>query len=504
MVDNPSAAHGSDREIELAARAHEKAPMLGEDTAGEEDMEPLSMDNLFEISGGFGRSQQYVLAVALWAWIAHGAQVMLMVFVAPGVTEEFDDQPTLMRLAGSFFFAGWFCGLGMWGWLAGKRGWLHALFLIEIGVIVTGCYSALATSGRSFVLARFLCGFVEGGVPTVSFGWAIEFATPHHKAVIGTTLQCGFVVGSLVVTAFSFFLPGQWRAVSGLVSLMPLPIVIAALQMPESPRWLMRVSKDENDWKQALLRVAAINGHWSALTAALNSDRMHEHKGRKGGAAAGSLWTLLEDGPLRRMSAIVSLQWFVIASSFFGLSLVASSLPGGAHANILVSAVCQLPALGATLCALKRCGRKSTILALLVTVGSACSSLACLLGALPTVRVALALVGSTATGSAFSSGYIFTGEVFPTTVRSAGLSAASQAARVGAFFSPVVLLLRDRSPALPFAVWGALALAAALATVLLPETAGAESLETVHDLHRLMHRSGCSWLLGSKAVCFRL
>ena len=462
------------------------------------------MDRLFELAGGFGWCQQQVLAVALWAWIAHGAQVMLMVFVAPGVADEFDEQPTLMRLTGSFFFAGWFCGLGLWGWLAGRRGWLHALFLIEVGVVITGCYSALATSGKSFVLARFLCGFVEGGVPTVSFGWALEFATPNHKAAIGTTLQCGFVAGSLGVTALSFFLPGQWRGVSGLVSLMPLPIAVAALQMPESPRWLMRASKDENDWKQALLHVAAVNGHWSALTAALNSDRMHERKGRKGGATGSSFWSLLEDSPLRRMSAIIALQWFVIASSFFGLSLVSSSLPGGAHANMLISAMCQFPALGVTLCALKRCGRKSTMLALLASVGSACSSLACLLGAPPALRVGLALVGSAATGSAFSSGYIFTGELFPTAVRSAGLSAASQAARVGAFFSPVVLLLRDRNPALPFAVWGSLALTAALATRLLPETAGAESLETVHDLHRLMQRNGCTWLLGSTVVCPRL
>mmetsp|Transcript_21314 Transcript_21314/g.48813 ORF Transcript_21314/g.48813 Transcript_21314/m.48813 type:complete len:87 (+) Transcript_21314:576-836(+) len=80
-----------------------------------------------------------------------------------------------------------------------------------------------------------------------------------------------------------------------------------------------------------------------------------------------------------------------------------------------------------------------------------------------------------------------------------GLSVGSQVARIGAFFSPVILLLRYHNPALPFAVWGALALVAAYVSLLLPETGDTDSLETVHDLHLLLHRCGCTTLLGSKA-----
>ena len=118
------------------------------------EQESFSLDALFVAAGGFGKCQWLVLGVALWAWVVHGAQVMSMVFVGPLVNAEFTDHPTLLQLAGSFFFAGatlftrppdpirhmaqpvdrtgWFCGLSLWGWLAVRRGWLAALFWIEV------------------------------------------------------------------------------------------------------------------------------------------------------------------------------------------------------------------------------------------------------------------------------------------------------------------------------------------------------------------------------------
>mmetsp|Transcript_21315 Transcript_21315/g.48815 ORF Transcript_21315/g.48815 Transcript_21315/m.48815 type:complete len:172 (+) Transcript_21315:253-768(+) len=166
---------------------------------------------------------------------------------------------------------------------------------------------------------------------------------------------------------------------------------------------------------------------------------------------------------------------------------------------MLVMAICQCPALATTLCSLQWFGRRSTILALLFLIGFSCTVLALCLEGSPTLRVVFALIGSASTSSAFSAEYIFTGELYPTSVRSMGLSVGSQVARIGAFFSPVILLLRYHNPALPFAVWGALALVAAYVSLLLPETGDTDSLETVHDLHLLLHRCGCTTLLGSKA-----
>ena len=64
----------------------------------------------------------------------------------------------------------------------------------------SSCATAAAPSARSFLLARFLCGVAEGGVPTTSFGWAGEFLLPRHKTRVGIVLQMGFQLGSLLFT----------------------------------------------------------------------------------------------------------------------------------------------------------------------------------------------------------------------------------------------------------------------------------------------------------------
>ena len=45
-----------------------------------------------------------------------------------------------------------------------------------------------------------------------------------------------------------------------------------------------------------------------------------------------------------------------------------------------------------------------------------------------------------------------------------------------------------QNPAVPYALWAAIALAGGLSALLLPETLGEASLESIDDLHALMAR----------------
>ena len=65
-------------------------------------------------------------------------------------------------------------------------------------------------------------------------------------------------------------------------------------------------------------------------------------------------------------------------------------------------------------------------------------------------------------------------------------AAVSQAARIGAFFSPLILMLADHDPRLPFVVWMLIASVAAGSSLMLPETRGRASLETLSDLSELV------------------
>ena len=74
-----------------------------------------SIDTLLEQAGGFGRCQWITTAFGVYLWAVHGGQVMAFVYIGPAVEAEFDDEDSrwLLRLSGSFFFAGWIAGLGL-------------------------------------------------------------------------------------------------------------------------------------------------------------------------------------------------------------------------------------------------------------------------------------------------------------------------------------------------------------------------------------------------------
>ncbi|EOD26238.1 hypothetical protein EMIHUDRAFT_457366 [Emiliania huxleyi CCMP1516] len=116
------------------------------------------------------------------------------------------------------------------------------------------------------------------------------------------------------------------------------------------------------------------------------------------------------------------------------------------------------------------------------------------------LHAAISTLGTVCVSCAFAGGYVLSAEVLPTDVRATGLALCSQVARIGGFLSPLLLLAGDRSPPVPYAVWGALSLLAGIATWLLPELCGEGSLESVDDLRQLVARQSRRHRPGAAAV----
>ena len=478
-----------------------------------------TMDEMLAATGGFGRLQMLVTCAAFCAWVVHGAQVMVMAFVGPAAAVEYASEGAVMKLTGSFFFAGWLLGLTLWGRLAAKRGWLAAFVVIECCVAVSGLFTACAASGQQYLASRFLCGFFEGGVPTTIFGWAGEFLLPADKPRAGVVMQMGFKVGSLLVT-YGAYLGGSehWRLLSGCVSLCAVPLAALVWVVPESPRWLLRNGHLAKS-KKVLALIARVNGKPSTVLdsplarpaeqpspawmspsrqdGSSSDDGGSEEQERewplrpslRPGAPKPSFLSLLaSDAELRRVMAVLCFHWFVYSALFFGLSL------HEAHnlTETAISVCLQIPALVITGACFDRVGRRTTMLVLLTGASAACAAIAIAdatsmhLG--KRFHEALSTVGMVLMAGAFSGGYVLTSELLPTDVRAMGLATCSQCSRVGGFFSPLLLLLDESNAAVPYALWAALTLSAGLATLQLPETLGQASLESLDDLHALLAR----------------
>uniref|UniRef100_A0A7S2DV55 Major facilitator superfamily (MFS) profile domain-containing protein n=1 Tax=Haptolina brevifila TaxID=156173 RepID=A0A7S2DV55_9EUKA len=362
----------------------------------------------------------------------------------------------------------------------------------------------MATSGRSFLAARFLCGFAEGGVPTTSYGWAGEFLLPAHKPRAGIALQIGFVVGTLLVTLGSYSSgEHQWRALSAVVSFCSLPIALLCLFAPESPRWLHRAGLPARA-SAVLHRIAHLNGRGNASPASIEltvgsgaeekatmlpplpRDEPLPNPLSPRTRQQPSLFRLLVvDATFRRVLLLLCLHWCVYSALFFGLSLHEAH---DVHAALLASS-CQIPTVFCTALSFDRFGRRSTMLVLLCAASFACAAMATLAAGLPApegTHALLSTIGVATMSGSFAGGYIFSSELLPTDVRAVGLALCSQSSRVGGFFSPFALLIKN--PAVPYTLWSAAALIAGFSSLWLPETLGEPSLESLDDLRALVSR----------------
>ena len=88
---------------------------------------------------------------------------MAFVYIGPAVEAEFDDDDAwLLRLSGSFFFAGWIAGLGLWGaylglglglglglWIAGLGLWGETSHTLTLDIALTPWIAGLGLWGET-------------------------------------------------------------------------------------------------------------------------------------------------------------------------------------------------------------------------------------------------------------------------------------------------------------------------------------------------------------------
>merc|ERR1719495_1187883 len=149
--------------------------------------------------------------------------------------------------------------------------------------------------------------------------------------------------------------------------------------------------------------------------------------------------------------------WIIVTMSYYALSMITVTMGN----NVFVSGVLTFFATGLT-----------------------CIPAAFTSGNL---QVALALIGKFGDTAAFSVVYMYAAELFPTKVRNTVVGMCSMSARVGGVLAPQVVqfLPTVSSEEAPMILIGSCALLAGFLTLLLPETLGSLTVQTVKDVENM-------------------
>jgi len=391
---------------------------------------------------------------------------------------EFDlvcDRNPLAAFANSAMYMGWGIGCIPLGIAADYIGRRPVLFLGYTVVLSSLLASAFVTAVWQFILLRAVTGFFLTGYSVSAFVLVSEIVGAKFRSLTGNVY---FVFGTcalLILTLQAYYIQ-EWRKLSVICSAPYLGCIMLFWLIDESPRWLSSHGYLVRSTK-VMKKIAAINRRPYPSQQIVESSDSRRSRGN---------FTDLFCPAKQLMKTIpLSIGWMIVAMTFYGISLAAGDLSGNMYRDFALVSLIEFPAMPLTVLLLEKLGRRKASVACMVAAGIFC----CSVPMFPekssnkiyaTLRVVAGMAGKLCNVIAFGAYYVWTGELYPTSIRTQGLSFASLSARVGATPAPFLTeSLKLINPSLPFVLMGVLSILSGLLTLTLPETVGKPTLESI-------------------------
>ena len=495
----------------------------------------VDVDEAFEIAGSFGRYQIMVTFLVCFTHAPILSQTLMLYFVAneppwtcinnnssvfcknhfgekiPQSSELFKEKCKLNRsewiftkdktysivteyelvcdnawmgsLANSALFIGW----GLTGPFAG---YLIDLYGRRMTMIISILVSAGTIFGLSFVnkvwqfiMLRTILGVAVGSLNANSI--AFEVVGRRHRALVGTFLTVAFLIMSYLLVTAAYFIQ-NWRKLILYFSFGAIVSVLLSFLIPESARWLYATGKI-NKAEKKFYQMAKFNKkrneviHLKILEYAGNSNTKRFS---------------FTDLPFRHFSVSVlcialCFIWTTQVLLFYGLTLESSNFGGSIYLNFALSFVVELLTPVTYLYCSNKFGRKRSYMGFSLVAKLSAISIAVLYfvsrsnRVLEILRLVLGLIGKSAISNGFAVVHLWTFELFPTVVRSQGLTICQLAGRIGSAAAPFIATnLSAFSKSLPFIVFGVFTLVSLLLSCILPETNNMKTRESFEDFFK--------------------
>ncbi len=144
------------------------------------------------------------------------------------------------------------------GLLTDRFGCRPALLLVVALVSLFGATTSFTQSFEAFLAARFLTALGAIGVLVILTTFMMEIVGGHWTSVVGLGLEYFSALAWLTLGLLANFLR-HWRHLLLVTSLPGLAIILLLMYfMPESPRWLMTVGRQE-EAEKAVRKAATAN-----------------------------------------------------------------------------------------------------------------------------------------------------------------------------------------------------------------------------------------------------
>ena len=375
----------------------------------------------------------------------------------------------------SVFFVGWCGGAVILGSLADKYGRKPILSACICLVVFVGLLSAFSPNLYVFALSRLITGVSVAGISTPSLIMASEFVGSKQRAISVTTVNGAFPIGCAILGVVAYFVP-RWKIIL-IICTAPFALLIFSFKfLPESLRWL-RLKGRLEEATQLLEVMAKWNGNRlneNMKVTELSSD-----------VKSGSTMDIFRTSQLLTRSLVQGYGAFTHGIIFYGLLLAANDLSGNLYLDFIILNLTHVPSNLLAIFLLQRYGRKKTVTICKLFTGISCISIsfAPRVGSYRIMRTILGNLGTLFTTIVGSGSYLWSSEIYPTSLRASGMGFLDFLTNAGGGLSPWIANgLASVWKEAPFLVMGVMCIISFFFLLFLPETKGQRMMETTDDL----------------------
>ncbi|XP_058271644.1 solute carrier family 22 member 6 isoform X1 [Hemibagrus wyckioides] len=407
----------------------------------------------------------------------------------------------LKQMSQTIYMGGVLTGAIIFGGLSDKFGRKLLLTWSYFQLAALGTFTAFSSSYLAYCTLRFLTGMAVSGVILNTVSLKVEWIPTKTRTLVGSLSSLFFTFGQMILAGIAYGLK-DWRKLHVAVCSPFFIIFLYSWWFSESARWLVLNGRLAEALQQ-LHRVARINGKDEAMEKiTLEVLQSHMQKEVQSSKTVFTVYDLLRTPVMRRISLCLIAVWFSTSFAYYGLAMDLQKFGVNIYLMQLIFGAVDFPAKLVALVMLSFLGRRLTQGTCLLTSASIIFINIFIPKDMQILRTVLAVLGKGFTSASFTCVYLFTGELYPTVIRSSthllryqhhsecgaltvlqtGMGFASTMARIGSMAAPVVLFLDEVFPALPSVVYGAAAILAGLTAFLLPETLNVTLPDTIEDV----------------------
>lgn len=353
-----------------------------------------------------------------------GYDLGIISVVVPLIVTQFGLSALQEGLLGAASLAGIFFGAPIFGQLTDRYG-RRTIFVCDlIAFVILGALQGVVTNDTELLVLRFLLGFAIGAEYAIGQTMLAEFVPSARRGALLSSLQAAWYGGFLLAVIVAYTLNGLGVGWTWILATGAIPGVLTLFLrqgLPESPRWLASVGREEEAKE-------IVEEH-------LGADFYHEEK--LGQESQGARFADLFSKDMWRTTVFASTFFTCLVAPYFAIFTFAPQVFAAAgmdnpKASVIGSnAIAFLGAIaGAAL--VERTGRRSMLLTsfwvMVVTL-----LLIGVWGSAPAMIIVACFVGF-AFFNAMSGDLcgVYPAEVFPSELRGTGTGFAAAASRIGA------------------------------------------------------------------------